>query len=220
MTITAPAVPARPHLETFFARVDPVGRRGRLIFALDATMSRQPTWDAATHLQAQMFETVADMGGLDVQLVYYRDLGECSASRWVSNPRALRSLMTGIVCKAGHTQIGKVLRHVSREHQKQPIDAVVFIGDACEELPADLYTRACTAVPLFAFQEGRDPQTGAIFATLAKLTGGAHVELNANSAVTLAELLKAVAAFAVGGRKALVNQASAATRLLLTQIAK
>jgi hypothetical protein len=217
MIVTTPAVPTRPHLETFFARVDPV--RGRLIFAIDATASRQPTWDMAAQLQAEMFNAVAAIGSLDVQLVYFRGWNECVASRWLSDARALRSVMSGIACKAGHTQIGKVLRHVSKEHQKQPIDAVVFIGDACEETPADLYEATCS-VPVFLFQEGSNPPTSAIFATLAKLTGGAHVEFNANSPLTLAELLKAVATFAAGGRKALANQASAAARLLLTQIKK
>jgi hypothetical protein len=217
MIVTTPAVPTRPHLETFFARVDPV--RGRLIFAIDATASRQPTWDMAAQMQAEMFNAVAAIGSLDVQLVYFRGWNECVAARWLSDARALRSVMSGIACKAGHTQIGKVLRHVSKEHQKQPIDAVVFIGDACEETPAELYEATCS-VPVFLFQEGSNPQISAIFATLAKLTGGAHVEFNANSPLTLVELLKAVATFAAGGTKALANQASAAARLLLTQIKK
>ena len=217
MIVTTPAVAARQHVAALLARLDPV--RSRLIFALDATASRRLTWDQAMHLQAQMFETVADMGGLDVQLVYYRGHGECSASRWVSDARALRSIMTGIACRAGHTQIRKVLNHVRTEHAKQPINAVVYIGDACEETPADLYEATCS-VPVFLFQEGSNPQTSTIFATLAKLTGGAHVEFNANSPVTLAELLKAVATFAAGGRNALANQASAAARLLLTRIKK
>ena len=87
MTNTAPAISTRAHLEEFFARVNPV--RGRLIFALDATASRQPTWDTAAQLQAEMFETVAAIGGLDVQLVYFRGFKECVASRWLSDPKAL-----------------------------------------------------------------------------------------------------------------------------------
>src|SRR5690242_11858477 len=69
------------------------GARGRLMFALDATMSRQPTWDTACTLQADMFREAAAIGGLDVQLVYYRGLGECRASQWVSEPEALGRLM-------------------------------------------------------------------------------------------------------------------------------
>ena len=48
--------------------------RGRLIFAMDATMSRQPTWDLALKLQADMFRAVKEVGGLDVQLAYFRGL--------------------------------------------------------------------------------------------------------------------------------------------------
>src|SRR6185436_12749665 len=91
------------------------GRRGRLIFALDATMSRQPLWDTACSLQADMFRETAAIGGLDVQLVYYRGLGECRASRWVSDARQLGGLMEKIDCRGGHTQIGKVLAHARRE---------------------------------------------------------------------------------------------------------
>jgi len=40
---TAVATPAEP------------GQSGQLIFALDATASRQPTWDRASSLQADMF---------------------------------------------------------------------------------------------------------------------------------------------------------------------
>ena len=53
MTNTAPAI-STPAVEAFFARVNPV--RSRLIFALDATASRQPTWDTAAQLQAEMFD--------------------------------------------------------------------------------------------------------------------------------------------------------------------
>ena len=165
-------------------------------------------------------KTVADMGGLDVQLVYFRGLEECVSLTLGDGCASAASIMTrSSPAAAGHTQIRKVLNHVRNEHAKQPINAVVYVGDACEETPADLYEATCS-VPVFLFQEGSNPQTSTIFATLAKLTGGAHVEFNANSAVTLAELLKAVATFAAGGRKALANQASAAARLLLTQIKK
>jgi hypothetical protein len=166
-----------------------------------------------------MFETVANVGGLDVQLIYFRGWGECKASKWVSDARQLRSIMTGLLCKSGHTQIRRVLDHVRKENQREPVNAVVFVGDACEETPADLYD-SCPDVPLFVFQEGEDEAVREVFAQIAKLTKGAHAEFNANSAVSLAELLKAVAAFATGGVKALTDQNSAAARLLLTQIRK
>ena len=88
---------------------------GRLIFALDATASRNDTWDMACHLQGDMFKIVASIGGLNVQLVYYRDLSECRSSRWVTDTSGLTRLMTRIQCRAGRTQIGKVLAHAKRE---------------------------------------------------------------------------------------------------------
>ena len=91
------------------------GKHGRLIFALDATMSRQPTWDTACKLQGEMFREAAAIGGLDVQLVYFRGLNECRASRWVSDGAGLGDLMGRIDCRGGHTQIGKVLSHARAE---------------------------------------------------------------------------------------------------------
>src|SRR5687767_8071275 len=75
----------------FLARVSTIAPmsssgRGRLIFAMDATMSRQPTWDLALGLQADLFRAVKEVGGLDVQLVYFRGFGETRASKWVSDP--------------------------------------------------------------------------------------------------------------------------------------
>src|SRR3954471_12107838 len=90
------------------------GAKGRLIFALDATMSRQPTWDMACALQADMFREAATVGSLDIRLVYYRGLNECRASTWVSDTAHLGRLMSGIACQGGNTQIGKVLTEARR----------------------------------------------------------------------------------------------------------
>src|SRR5919197_5383987 len=135
----APAAPAtHAEIDAFLARVKELaptaeaGRRGRLIFALDATMSRQPLWDTACRLQADMFREAASVGGLDVQLVYYRGLSECRASRWVSHTEHLADLMTRIDCRGGHTQIGKGLAHARQETEKNAVQALVFVGDAME----------------------------------------------------------------------------------------
>jgi hypothetical protein len=98
-------------------------QRGRLIFALDATQSRQPTWDMACQLQAEMFQEVSN---LDVQLVFYRGLGECKASGWVSSGERLANLMSGIICRTGQTQIGKILAHARSEIEKNKVEALVF----------------------------------------------------------------------------------------------
>src|SRR5262245_43194034 len=124
----------RAEIDAFLAqvkRLTPVagtGQRGRLIFALDATMSRQPLWDTACRLQADMFREAAAIGGLDVQLIYYRGLGECRASRWVSQAERLASLMERIDCRGGHTQICKIIAHAKRETQTTKVQALVFVG--------------------------------------------------------------------------------------------
>jgi hypothetical protein len=140
MTITTPAITTRPHLEKFFSRVIPV--RGRLIFALDATASRQPTWDTAARLQAQMFEAVTAIGGLDIQLLYYRGYGECVFSHWLSDSKSLAAVMSRVTCAAGYTQIQRALRHAGKENTREKINALIVISDACEETPHDLYAQA------------------------------------------------------------------------------
>ncbi|MFN3868006.1 MAG: hypothetical protein ACK4MF_02940, partial [Hyphomicrobiaceae bacterium] len=180
---------------------------GRLLFAMDATMSRQPTWDMALALQADMFAAVKSVGGLDVQLVYFRGAGECRASRWVSDPEALARLMSTVSCQGGYTQIGKVLAHARREAEAGRVNALVYVGDASEEAIDELCGRAgelaLLGVPVFLFQEGRDPTAERAFREIARITGGAWCPFDAGAAAQLRELLTAVAVYAAGGRKAL-----------------
>jgi hypothetical protein len=202
----------------------PVAGRGRLIFALDATMSRQPTWDLAQSLQARMFQAAADLGGLDVQLVYFRGFNECRASNFVSGGQGLRDLMTKIGVRGGATQIGKVLAHARNEARQAKVGALVFIGDAMEEpverLLAIAGELAIAGVKAFMFQEGDDPVASQAFGDIARLTGGAYGAFDANAASRLEALLRAAAAYAAGGRAGLAAQAvnNEAARLLLRQM--
>jgi hypothetical protein len=219
---------ARSEIDAFIARartlappVEP-GQRGRLVFALDATMSRQPTWDEACRLQADMFGEAAAIGGLDVQLVYYRGLAECRASRWVSDARVLGALMEKIDCRGGHTQIGRILAHARKESEARKVQALVFVGDAMEEAVDDLCASAgqlgLLGVPAFMFQEGGDPIAEQAFREIARLTRGAYCRFDVGAAHQLRELLRAAAAYAAGGIKALTDlsrrQGAGAVRLL------
>jgi hypothetical protein len=215
----APATAAtRAEIDSFLAKVKGLapstasGQRGRLIFALDATMSRQPTWDTACSLQADMFREAAAIGGLDVQLVYYRGLGECRASQWVSQAERLGALMERIDCRGGHTQIGKIIAHAKRETRTKPVQALVFVGDAMEEKLDDLCHSAgelgLLGVPAFMFQEGGDPITEQAFREIARLSRGAYCRFDPGAAHQLAELLRAAAAYAAGGMRALADLSS------------
>lgn len=222
---------SRAEIDSFLARVReldaprPTGERARLVFALDATMSRQPTWDTACRLQADMFSEAAAIGGLDVQLVYFRGMGECRASRFVSDPRSLAGLMEKIDCRGGHTQISKVLAHARRETEAKKIQALVFVGDAMEESLDGLCATAgelgLRGVPVFMFQEGHDPVAETAYREIARLSRGAYCRFNAGAAHELGELLRAVAAYASGGLKALTRLSAAKNSgalLLLEQL--
>ena len=81
-------------------RIHPApGQRGRLMFALDATASRQPTWNQACHLQADMFKETAALGGLDIQLVFYRGFAEFRASEWFGEAAGLLKYMSAVTCR-------------------------------------------------------------------------------------------------------------------------
>jgi hypothetical protein len=224
----APA-PSRPEVAEFLERVRALGpaaavdgKRGRLIFALDATMSRQPTWDTACALQADMFREAAKAGGLDIQLVYFRGLGECRASGWVASGERLAELMSRIDCRGGHTQIGKVLNHARQEHGRRRVQALVYVGDAMEEKIDDLCKAAgelgLLGVPAFMFQEGNDEIAEQAYREIARLSRGAYCRFDTGAAHELGELLRAVAAYAAGGMKALADlsarRAGGARRLL------
>ncbi|MDP6951572.1 MAG: VWA domain-containing protein [Alphaproteobacteria bacterium] len=182
-------------------------RKGRLIFALDATASREQSWDTACHIQAEMFSETAALGTLAVQLAYYRGFGEFKATPFSNDSKALLQRMTGVRCLGGRTQIGKLLRHALKESAKEKVHAVVFIGDACEESVDELCHQAgqlgIDGVPVFVFHEGGDAVAESAFRQIARLSGGAYCRFDSASAASLKALLAAVAVYAVGGRPAL-----------------
>lgn len=195
---------------------------GRLVLALDATMSRQPTWDLACRLQGEMFDAVGKAGALNVQLVYFRGFGECRASRFVRDTETLKTLMTRIDCRGGRTQIGKVLSHALKENERGKVNAVVYIGDAVEEEVDDLADQAgrlgLAGVPVFAFQEGRDPLAERALREIARLSRGAWFRLDSDAAANLGKLLSAVAVYATGGLKALSASKRPEDRLMLEHL--
>ena len=217
----------KSQLDTFLAEIKQLAStgtdtHGRLIFALDATASREATWDTACKLQAEMFQAAATVGSLDLQLVYYRGLGECRASRWISDSAQLAKIMSLIMCRAGQTQIEKVLTHASKETKLLKVSALVFVGDALEESP-DIVLSAASAlgrldVPAFMFQEGHDRLVEQTFQDITRLTHSAYCRFDPGAARQLAELLRAAAVFATRGLTALADQHNASAVKLLSQL--
>lgn len=189
-----------------------VGQQGRLVFALDATASREATWDQACDLQSELFLAARDLGGLAIQLCYYRGFGEFKATRFVTATGQLLELMNGVRCLGGRTQIGRVLTHALTETRREPVKAVVFIGDCCEEPVDELCHSAgelgMLRTPVFMFHEGSDSHARAVFQQISRLSGGAWAPFDRSSPGILKELLAAVAVYASGGAQALQDHSS------------
>jgi len=227
-------IPAAPRASAVDAFVRDVGRlpaarvdagRGRLLFAMDATASREPTWDHACAIQGEMFVSAEGLGGLDVRLGFYRGFDEFKVSRWTSDGGELARLMSSVRCLAGRTQIGRVLRYAAEQRRESRIDALVFVGDCCEEdidqVGHDAGQLGLLGVPAFVFQEGDDRVASRLFSHIAKLTRGAYCKFDRSSPDQLKRLLGAVAAYAAGGREALLKYSKdkgGATALLINQM--
>ncbi len=181
--------------------------KGRLLFALDATASRQPTWDQACDIQSEMFTATDGQGGLAVQLAYFRGMEEFRTTPWVVNSRALVDHMAGVRCARGATQIVRVLRHAVGEAKRVKVNAVVYVGDSLEEDADSLKALAgelgLLGVPVFVFQEGDDPVAAETFRQIARLSRGAYLSFDPSSPRLLRDLLAAVAIYAIGGAAAL-----------------
>lgn len=181
--------------------------KGRLIFAIDATMSRQPTWNRATEIQSDMFAVAQSIGGLAVQLVYFRGAGEFQASEWTASATVLANRMRDVSCRAGFTQLRRVLAHAAAEARQTKVGALVYVGDSFEEdLDSVLYEAgnlALLGVPAFMFHEGDDPRAASAFRSVARLTKGVYARFDSGAARQLRELLMAAAIYATGGAVAL-----------------
>ncbi|MEM8799987.1 MAG: VWA domain-containing protein [Pseudomonadota bacterium] len=200
------------------------GDRPRLIFSLDATLSRQPTWDMAVTFQADMLRTAHDVGGLLLKTMFFRGLGELRQSDWTSDGASLAKKMAKVRCRGGRTQIARLFKQALKDASTSPVRALVFIGDAMEENPdtiADAAGRlAAFGVPIYCFQEGQDTLARPVFQDVARISRGAYFQFDEASAATLARLLNAVAVYAAGGRAALEARAGhdAGARQLVAQL--
>ena len=223
-------VSGKQDVQAFLSKVAALPKTGgdaRLIFSMDATASRQGTWDTASQLQSEMFRSAQSLGGLNVQLCYFRGFGEFFSSDWQSSPDEILRIMSSIHCQAGATQLHRLLQHAIDENQQRKIKCLIYIGDAMEEnidLLAQLAGKlGLLNVPLFMFQERRDPVAKAAFQEMSRLSGGAYSQFDSASAEQLKELLRAVAIYAAGGLKALQNfsaGSSAGVKLLEQQLKK
>ena len=208
-----PAKSSRADIDKFLNKmamsriVKPAQAKGRLIFAMDATASRGPTWVQARDIQAEMFQATSAIGGLDIQLCHYRGIEEFHAGSWLSNTNDLLREMNRVSCLGGYTQIRRVLDHGKKETHRKKVNAIVFVGDSVEEnvdyLCGVSGELGILGVPVFMFQEGFDSGAETAFKRIASLSRGAYCRFDAKSAQQLKDLLSAVAVYAAAGPSAL-----------------
>ncbi|MDG0979821.1 MAG: VWA domain-containing protein [Halieaceae bacterium] len=199
-----------------------VKQQQRLLFVIDATASRQPTWDLACSLTHSLLHTTDGLKGLTLKLCFYRGFEEFRQTDWLTDADALSKKMSSVHCMAGQTQIRKTLRHALKEHQSSPLRGLIFIGDAIEEPPHEVINLAgqcgLRTLPLFLFQEGLNPTVEDIFQHMARLSSGAYARFDLAAPDRLRDLLSAVAAYAQGGYTALTQRRDAAAQTLLEQL--
>ena len=82
--------------------------------------------------------------------------------------------------------------------------------EAIDDLCAAAGELGLLGVPAFMFQEGDDPIAEQAFREIARLTRGAYCRFDPGAAHQLAELLRAAAAYAAGGMRALADLSRAA----------
>jgi hypothetical protein len=202
---------AKAMLEQYMSTRKQVGTgNGRMLFALDATASRQACWNTACRLQAEMFRQAG--AGLSVSLAYFRGMDEFRATNWVTSGEALVRPMLKLEVKTGLTQIRRVLLHALRLHAENPIAAVTYVGDAFEEnidelsgLASELGARKLPAFMFLEGEPGADDDVEDAFRLIAERSGGAFFWFGIDSPQAVAQFsdtLNAVAKLAVGDASA------------------
>ena len=199
------------------------GAQTHIIFSLDATASRAPTWQQAQSLHKALFDAASETSELSLQLCYFRGIATFHASPWVATANSLRHELSELHCEGGVTQLQRLLEHcLAQQPNSSSLKAIIFVGDAVEEdatLLNDLSVKCRLAKrPLYIFQEGSDAAASVTFASMAALSGGVHFTLGDGSADQLRRLLESVIRLATGGRKALESSAHESDKLLLGKL--
>lgn len=186
----------------------------KLLFSMDATQSREATWDIAQDLTRTMFDQMP--GGLKIALAYHGGGRLKEVSEFRTDLEYFKRKVAEVRCDAGQTALCPILEKATQENG---LSALIYIGDAYEEgeyrtLARDLKLKK---VPCFFFLEGNDPAAKRAFSEIAEITGGAVFPFEMTSLGKAKDRLDAIAAFAAGGTQLLKEKAAslpAASELL------
>src|ERR1700733_3610098 len=202
-TAAAAALPALSHAE-------PPGETGapgrpRLIFAVDATASREPAWTAARKVTDALVKALP--GELDVALAGHGGSRVHTFTAFTNSAATLRDRAAGVACEAGMTRLLPIL---STSLRQPGVRVVVYIGDVFEEslnhgrrLADAMGTQGTKLIVLHDTADPGARRDAEVFWDLTKRTGGCVLPFNAAASSRLRDLLSAVAVYAVGGEKLL-----------------
>src|SRR5271165_2696119 len=179
--------------------------RPRLVFAVDATASREPAWAAARRVTDALVKALP--GELDVALAVHGGSRVHTFTAFTNDARTLRDRAAGVSCQAGMTRLLPILATTLKQ---QSVRVVIYIGDVFEEslphgrdLADSLGARGTKLIVLHDTSDNGARRDAEIFWDLAKRTGGCVLPFNANTPDRLRDILSAVAVYAVGGEKLL-----------------
>ena len=219
------ATPAKP-LATGLRRADLLAtaitpqQRPRLVFAFDATASREPAWDAARQVTDALFSALP--GQLDVALAVHGGGLVHTFTEFSSDARVFRDQAAAVTCRAGSTALISVMEQV-RAHAG--VKVLLYIGDCFEEVPSAAFEQAealrLRGVRAILFHDAvtGNQQARLVFEEIARRTGGACLDFHGANPGDLRDILEAVAVLAYGGVKMLEQkrqQLPGAHRLLLS----
>ena len=182
-----------------------------LLFAMDATASREPAWAAAQKITSKMFEQIP--ADLRVALAYHSGGELKEVTPYTDNAKQFADKVHQVRCQAGATALNAILSNAA---QTRGLKALVYIGDCFEEDEQTAYDIAkqlkMTGTKCFFFH---DTSCGSgwsvdgareVFDNIVTITGGAVMDFNDQVIQESGDLLQAVAVFASVGKKALENK--------------
>ena len=179
--------------------------RPRLVFAVDATASREPAWAAARQVTDALVKALP--GELDVALAVHGGSRVHTFTAFTNDPATLRDRTAGVTCEAGLTRLLPIL---SASLKQPSVRVIVYIGDVFEEnvtqgrgLADSLGQRGAKLIVLHDTADPSARRDAELFWDLAKRTGGCVLPFDVNAPGRLRDILSAVAVYAVGGEKLL-----------------
>lgn len=208
----------RPNRETL-AKAVAQSNSPKLLFTMDATISRQTCWSMARELTVGMFQAVPE--GLEIALGYHSGGRVQEITPFSSNYQLFSQQILSVECAAGLTDLNGIL---SSSLNFNRLKVIIYIGDCYEENLSQGISLAqklkLQGTKIFLFHDngsvGYNTAEGKeAFEKIAQANGGAVFSFDSSSPAVVAELLAAIAYYAAKGLEALKQlKSSGATKLL------